>query len=559
MYNQNFSSQQQPSRLSPTFSNPMPPIQHPAAQHQPMYGNRQSFGRSTSSVQDYTLRQHQNPSPPENNSSQFVMHRARQPSEAQSIYGTSIPQSLQMSSDNRYSIYSTNGHAPSQEMEFDASILYSSPTSAPPQNPAVPFSSPVPVSQNFQPNRRQEMTLDGSESYFTTPSNQATYLPRSQTIQVSDPATRRFQSHNVLRRRKTKAASALAPIPLKPVEPPAFQKPNTVPVYSLVAQAPLDASAKPTTPSFQTSNYSRPPLPPFLHTTSNPIQNSGPLQTATQQRTQSLPPILTSNQESTMIQGHLLSQNSSPTNQLTQTSAPTTTSGMMVMSQQSLSPLRAEATGGVPSAISSVPYMNSQLLGSTAGLSNGTMGASLNSTMNPTTSLMSMPYNPLDGYSNGMAALSMSSIPPMTLNQSQSLMSSQPQLNGLSNGTMTLSGAPLVSPTFIPSPQPQELNGFSNGLSGNNAMVHLQPNMLLNGYPQGLPSGVPATQVQGGMTSQVPEIMVESAAQKTGNKQNKQLMKKVGLSLLKFGSKYALKQIGIDESEIFANMEHLGY
>lgn len=549
VYNQN-SSSQQPSRLSPTFSNPMPQY---APQQQQMYRNLQSFGESTTSVQDYTMRQQQNTLPPENNPSPFAMHRARQPSEAQSIYGTSIPQSLQMPSDSRFSIYSTNSQSPSQEMEFDASILYLSPISAS-SNPPVPkaFGPPVPVSQIFQPNRRQGMS---SESFLITPSNQATYPQRSQTVQVSDPATRRFQSPNVLRRRKTKATAALAPIPQKPAKPPAFQKPSEVPVYNLVAQAPLDTNAKPTTPSFQTTTYSRPPLP---YATTDPIQNYGSVQTAVQQRSQSLPPISTSNQGSTMMQG-LVSQNSAP-NHLTQTSAPITTSGLMAMPQQTLSPIRSEITGGGPSVNSSLPYLNSQMLGSTVALSNGTMGAPLNSMMNHTPSLMSMPSNPLDGYSNGTAALPMTSIPPLALNQPQSLQS---QLNGLLNGTMS---APLVSPTMM-LPQPQEPDSFSNGLSGNNAMAQppfamapLQPSMLLNGYAQGLPSGAAAIQMQGGMTQQIPEVIEDPAAKSTKDKQNKQIMKKVGMSLgkavLKFGTKYALEQIGVDEGEIFAYMEH---
>ena len=550
MYNQlENSPPQQPSRVSPTFANPMSIVQNPTIQQQSSYGNRSSFGQGTASVQDYTSRQQLNPSPP-NNPSSFAMNHARHHS-AQSMYGTAIPQMLQTPSDNsRFSMYSTNSHGTTQEMEFDASILYSSPVSASPTS-AVPFSSPAPISPIFQPQRRQ-MTLNDSESFTTPNSNQATNHLQSQSVQVSNPATRRFQPQNVLRRRKTKAAAALSAIPPIPQPPATLQKPNEVPVYSLVAQAPLDATMKPTTPSFQTQLYSKPPVPSLLpDLSSNSNQNSGPLQQNIPPRTLSLPPLTISNQ-----QGLFMSQYPS--------SAPT---GSMTIPQQPLSPLRAQNTGG-SHVIPPVSYMNSQVPSlmqanshSTLGLSNGIMGAPLNPipmTMNHTPSLMSMSSNAqLDGSSNGTTG-PMNSIPPLTYNQ---------PLDGFSNGSMTLSGAPLVSPTLIPT-QPPQPNSFSNGLLGNNAMAQpslpmpppQQSNMLSNGYALGLPSSASVAQMQGEMIGQSPGVMGQptAAQQKAVPKDNKnnQLMKKVGMSfgkaVLKFGTKYALEQIGVDGGALFA-------
>jgi hypothetical protein len=166
------------------------------------------------------------------------------------------------------------------------------------------------------------------------------------------------------------------------------------------------------------------------------------------------------------------------------------------------------------------------------------------------TSLMST-HPQLDTLSNGATPMHMSLI-----NQPQSFMSTHPQLNGSFPPPAT------ISPASIP----QQNNSFPNGMQAPNAMSQLQqpmfypqqPNIMSNGYAPGVPFGATVTPMQGGILGQTPGLMAHQMANNSAqpaekDDKNKQLMKKVGMSMgkavLKFGTKYALEQIGVDDSE----------
>lgn len=163
--------------------------------------------------------------------------------------------------------------------------------------------------------------------------------------------------------------------------------------------------------------------------------------------------------------------------------------------------------------------------------------------------------------SNGPAA------PPgaaMSLPYNQSQLS-MPQLGSLPLGTMAPSVSPppmTVSPGLMG--QPQLNSNFHNGMLPPSmaqppmAMAGLQqPNMFPSRYMQGGPFSVPVTQIPGGFPpGQTPGVMVaNNTAQQPSqaNDKNNEMMKKVGVgvgkAVLKFGTKYALEKMGVDDSE----------
>ena len=410
------------------------------------------------------------------NLSPFALRRSQQLSEAQSIYSSAVPLSMQSPPGNsQYSVFSNSN----SEVEFDASILYLSPVSTSSHS----MNSPPATSPNLHPQRYHGTSLDSSHSVPPI-SSSASQDPQSQPVQTSYS---RSKSHNVLRR-KAKTASSLAlidPIVIQPTT--SSQKPREIPVYSLVAQAPLDPSSKPTTPAFQTSSI-----------------------------------------------------------QLDQPSRPSISASMTIPQQQSL-PLRAQTSPG---------YLTGTMSTDTLSLSNGMVSPPLNSVP----SLMSAHPEP-GSFSNGIPAPSM----PASFNtQPQSLMS-QTQLHGMAP-PMT------VSPTLMPL---QQNNNIPNGMLPPNTMAQTMaqppsmlpngmlmpqtmpspqpPNMLPNGYAPGLPYGT-ATPMQGFVTQTPVQSMAVQQMNPAKEDKNNQLMKKIGLTLgkavVKIGTKYALEQMGVDDSAL---------
>jgi hypothetical protein len=407
-----------------------------------------------------------------------------------------------------------------------------------------------------------------------------------------------FHTHNVLRR-KVKSSTILGNIP-KPIQP--APKTRDVPTYSLVAQPPTNNVAKATTPAFQTLAYQNPPISSTLPGISNP--NLGdPQQSLTQ--SQSFTQLTAFNQAplgSTSMQGAFNSQFPSSM-QANQPSSLTTSTGPQATAptipQQSMFPLQAQTTG---QSFFSAPPMNTQALPSTMGLSNGVFSPSqaqatgqsvTNGTFSsapsmnsqppmhfhtqPTSSLIPTHPEP-NGISNGTVAQPMASM-SMPFNQPQSSMYTHRQSDSFSNGTMGPSAVPppLTASSILLPPLPQQNNTFPNGMLQSNNMAQptflpQQPNTLPNGYAPGVPFGAPATYVQVGNPGQTPGVMahptVNNNTQQTPQAEakddkNKKLMKKAGMfvtkAAVKFGTKYVLEQMGVDDGKIHRGFLIDGY
>ena len=593
-----------PSEAQTIYSSAMQAqVSHTETNQSPTYTTTATT-RSTVDGQDldyFTTSFGQNPnlslsqnSPTANVPSSSGMRRPRPPSEAQSIYSSAmLAQTMPSPTDTSQSpIYTTRSTVDGQDADFDALSLYSSPLSAP--------STSMP-SPNFQPQRRHAASVDSSNFYITTSANQATsHLRATHTM----PVPQRPQGPNVLRRKPKPSSSFFATLGSnsKPNKPNNTPKPNDVPIYVLVAQAPLESSTKPVTPAFQSTLYSKPPLiqeSTTLSTNSN--QNSTALQQMTQGQGQTYTQTTTSNQASlgtTSIsnipaQG-LLNAPSVPNNtNVTQPSMGAMNAGSLPAGSATipqLVPLRTQSTvgavsaGSVPTAPVTVPVIRSlasptgmvnptpSMMSQTAGVSSASatlptvssinnvvpsmyshLPASPNGMVNPTPSMMNQGTSlmfPQSQVSNGRGTAT-------SLPYDQSLLS-MPQLGSLPPTRMT--GPLSVSPGLMG--QPQLNNGFPNGMlppSMGQAPMAMggpqQPIMFPNGYMGG-PFGAPVTQMQGGFPVQTPGVMVANNTPQQGkeNDKNNELMKKVGMSVgkavLKFGTKYALEQMGVDDSEL---------